>query len=204
MSEGKGEIMKKLWIGMAALALTAGVLSAERLRFVVDPAHTSVTFKVKHMAISTVTGTFEKVEGWIELDPKDPTTARAEGIVYVNSINTRNAKRDAHLKSDDFFAAERYPTMKMVLKKVYKKGDQWWADVDLTIRGITKTVSFPFTLMGPITDPWGNRRIAVEASFTIDRFDFGLKWNKALETGALVAGRRVKVDLAVEAVHRPE
>ena len=195
----------KRWItGMVALVLTAGVVSAERLRFVVDPAHTSVTFKVKHMGIATVTGTFEKVEGWIELDPEDPATARAEGIVYVESINTRNAKRDAHLKSEDFFAAQQYPTMKMVLKKVYKKGDQWWADVDLTIRGITKTVSFPFSLMGPITDPWGNKRIAVEGHFEIDRFDFGLKWNKVLETGALVAGRKVKVDLAVEAVHKPE
>ncbi len=196
--------MKKVLFGAAVLLLTTGSLSAERLRFAVDPAHTSITFKVKHMAIATVTGTFDRVEGWIELDPGDPATARAEGVVYVESINTRNTKRDAHLKSDDFFAAQRYPTLKMVLKKVYKKGNQWWADVDLTIRGITKTVSFPFSLMGPITDPWGNRRIAVEAHFEIDRFDFGLKWNKALETGALVVGRKVKVDLAVEAVHRPE
>lgn len=196
--------MKKLILGVLALLVTTGTALAERLRFEVDPAHTSVTFKVKHMAIATVTGTFDRVEGWIELDPADPATARAEGIVDVNSINTRNERRDAHLKSDDFFAADKYPTMKMVLKKVYKKGDEWWADVDLTIRDITKTVSFPFTLAGPITDPWGNQRIAVEASFTIDRFDFGLKWNKVLETGALVVDRKVKVELAVEAVHKAQ
>jgi len=194
----------KRWLTGTILILTAGLLRAEPLRFMVDPAHTSVTFKVKHMAIATVTGTFERVEGWIELDPKDPTTARAEGIVYVESINTRNARRDGHLKSDDFFGADRYPTMKMVLKKVYKKGNKWWADADLTIRDVTKTVSFPFTLTGPITDPWGNQRIAVEAHFEINRFDFGLKWNQTLETGALVVGREVQVELAVEAVQKRE
>jgi len=198
--------MKRIHILLAWILLLLGTrsLPAERLKFTVDPAHTSITFQARHMMVTRVTGTFEKVRGWIEIDPGDPTTARAEGEVEVASINTRNAKRDRHLKSDDFFAADRYPVMKMVLKKVYRKGESWWADADLTIRDITRRVSFPFILSGPVKDPWGNLRIGVEGTFTVDRFAFGLKWNKTLETGGLVVGRDIKVTLQIEAIHSPE
>lgn len=185
------------------LALAPALVYAKPLKFVVDPAHTSITFKVKHMMVTTVVGTFEKFNGWIEYDPDNPKNTKAEGIVYVQSINTRNEKRDNHLRSPDFFDAEKYPEMRMVVKKVYEKGNTWWADANLTIKGITKTVSFPFTITGPIKDPWGNLRIGVEASFEINRFDFGLNWNKVLETGGLVVDKIVKVELQIEAIHKP-
>ncbi len=188
---------------VAGGVLGVGLVGAQPLRFTLDPAHTTLTFKVKHMMITTVVGTFNRFEGWIEVDPQDLTTAKAEGVVFVESIDTRNAKRDAHLRSEDFFAADQYPTMTMVLNKVFRKDDTWWAEADLTIRGITRTVRFPFTFTGPIQDPWGNTRIGVEAAFEIDRFDYGLKWNKVLETGALVVDRTVRVELHIEAIHKP-
>lgn len=197
---------KQRWIAipLILMGMWAKVGYAEPMRFVVDPDHASITFKVKHMMLATVTGTFNHVEGWIDVDPNDLTTAKAEGVIDVMSIDTRNKKRDDHLKSDDFFAAEKHPTIKMVLKRVFKKDGQWWAEADLTIRGITKPVQFPFTFTGPVKDPMGNDRIAVEGSFTIDRFDYGLKWNKVLETGALVVDRTVRVEFQIEGVHKPQ
>jgi polyisoprenoid-binding protein YceI len=192
--------MKKLSIILAMGFL----LYAEPMKFQVDPAHTTITFKVRHMMITNVTGTFERFEGWVELDTTDLSLTRAEGVVYVESINTRNSERDNHLKSPDFFDAKNYPTMKMSLLKMYKKGKEWWADVDLTIKGTTRTLSFPVELFGPIRDPWGNLRIGIEANFTIDRFDYGLRWNKVLETGGLIVDRKVKIELHIEAVYTPE
>ena len=183
--------------------LPSAGLFAQAYRYNVDPAHTSITFNVRHMMVTTVRGTFDKFEGWIEYDPKNPQNTKAEGIVYVNSINTNNEKRDGHLKSSDFFDAEKYPTMKMVLRKVYKKGDKWWADADLTIKDVTKRISFPFEIYGPMKDDWGNYRIGVEASFEINRFDFGLNWNQVLETGGVVVDKTVKVELNIEAIYKP-
>ena len=197
-------MLRNLLRVLPVLLVVGSPLTAERMRFRVDPDHTSITFQARHMLVTRVTGVFEKVQGWIEMNPGDPTTARAEGEVEVASINTRNAKRDRHLKSADFFDAARYPKMRMVLKRVYRKQDQWWADADLTIRDITKTVSFPFTLSGPVRDPWGNLRIGVEGHFTLNRFDFGLRWDKRLETGGLVVGRDIKVSLQSEAIQAQE
>lgn len=192
--------MKKIALISAFIPV---LVYAEPLRFVVDHAHTSITFKVKHMMISTVVGVFEKFDGWIEYDPDNPKNTKAEGVVYVSSINTRNEKRDNHLRSPDFFDAEKYPEMRMVVKKVYKKGNTWWADADLTIKGTTKRISFPFTITGPIKDPWGSLRIGIDASFEINRFDFGLNWNKVLETGGFVVDKTVKVELHVEGIYKP-
>jgi len=185
------------------LLLPSFGLFAQAYRYIVDPSHTSIIFNVRHMMVTTVRGSFSKFEGWIEYDPKNPQNTKAEGIVYVSSIDTKNDRRDKHLLSEDFFDAEKYPTMRMVLKKVYKKGNQWWADADLTIRNVTKTVSFPFNIYGPVKDNWGNLRIGVEASFEINRFDFGLNWNQVLETGGLVVDRTVKVELNIEAIYKP-
>jgi len=189
--------MKKLTLILA----TGFILNAEPLRFQIDPVHTTITFKVRHMMITNVTGTFERFEGWVELDTTKLSHSRAEGLVYVESINTRNSERDDHLRGPDFFDANNHPTMKMTLLKVYQKDEKWWADVNLTIKGTTRTVSFPFELFGPIQDPWDNQRIGIEATFTIDRFDYGLKWNKMLETGGLIVDRKIKVELHIEAVH---
>jgi len=185
------------------LLLPSSALFAQAYRYIVDPAHTSIIFNVRHMMVTTVRGSFGKFEGWIEYDPKNPQNTKAEGIVYVSSIDTKNDRRDKHLLSEDFFDAEKYPTMKMVLKKVYKKGNRWWADADLTIKDVTKTVSFPFKIYGPVKDNWGNLRIGVEASFEINRFDFGLNWNQVLETGGLVVDKTVKVELNIEAIYKP-
>ncbi len=185
------------------LALPSFGLLAQAYRYEVDPVHTSITFNVRHMMVTTVRGTFNKFEGWIEYDPKNPANIRAEGTVYVRSIDTKNEKRDNHLLSPDFFDAEKYPTMKMVVKRVYKKGNIWWADADLTIKDVTRIISFPFNIYGPVKDNWGNYRIGVEASFEINRFDFGLNWNQLLETGGMVVDKIVKVELNIQAIYKP-
>lgn len=179
-------------------------VKGQTLRFMVDPAHTSITFKVRHMMVTTVTGTFREFGGWIDFDTSDITKSKAEGWVNVASIDTRNEKRDEHLRSPDFFDVEKYPKMTLVVKKIYKKKNEWWADADLTIKDVTKRISFPFKFYGPVKDPFGNLRVGVEASFKIDRFDFGINWNQVLETGGLVVGREVEVELNVEAIYRPK
>ncbi len=186
-----------------ALGLPLAGLRAELLRFDIDPAHTSITFKVRHMMVSTVVGTFNRFGGLIEMDTSDITKSRASGWVEVASIDTRNKRRDDHLRGPDFFNVQKYPKMTLEVRRIYKKDKEWWADADLTIKGVTRRISFPFKWYGPVKDPWGNLRIGIEAKFKIDRYDFGITWNKTMETGGLVVGREVEVELNVEAIHKP-
>ncbi len=192
-----------LTVAILTSALPVSSLGAGVLKFEIDPAHTSITFKVRHMMVSTVVGTFHRFGGRIEMDTSDITKSRAYGWVDVASIDTRNSRRDDHLRSPDFFNVKKYPRMSMAVKRIYKKGEEWWADADLTIKGTTRRVSFPFKWYGPVKDPWGNLRIGIEARFKIDRYDFGITWNKTMETGGLVVGREVEVELNVEAIHKP-
>ncbi len=195
---------RMIWVCSALIGIFPITIKGEIIRFMVDRAHTSITFKVRHMMVSTVIGTFHEFGGWIDFDTSNIINSKAEGWVNVASIDTRNKKRDEHLRSSDFFNVEKYPKMKLAVKKIYKKGNEWWADADLTIKGITKRISFPFKFYGPIKDPWGNLRVGVEAKFKINRFDFGISWNKVLETGGLVVGKEVEVELNVEAVYKPK
>ena len=168
----------------------------------IDPSHSVAEFKVKHMMISNVKGQFAKVSGKLTLDESDLTQSRVEAIIEAASIETRDAQRDAHLKSADFFHVEKFPTLSFNSARVSLVRDGDLAvEGDLTIRGVTRKVRFDVEGPTPPTkDPWGNTRVAVSATTKINRKDFGLTWNAALETGGILVGDEVTITLDVEFV----
>jgi len=180
-----------------AVALTAGGRPAPE-RYEIDPAHTYIGFSAKHMLVTNVRGRFNGFSGHITLDPLDVTKSSVDVTIEVASIDTDNDRRDDHLRSADFFEAEKYPAMRFVSKRVEKKGADLVLVGDLTIRDITREVAIPFELAGPVS-AGGRKSIGVEASLRINRFDYGLKWNRAVETGGLVVGEEIRIDLNVEA-----
>jgi polyisoprenoid-binding protein YceI len=168
----------------------------------IDPAHTVAEFKVRHMMISNVKGQFAKVTGALTLDEADLTNSRAEASIESASIETREAQRDAHLKSADFFDVEKYPTLSFQSTRISSVADGELAvEGDLTIRGVTRKVTFSVEgPTAPAKDPWGNTRVAVSATTKINRKDFGLTWNAALETGGILVGDEVTIALDAEFV----
>jgi polyisoprenoid-binding protein YceI len=167
--------------------------------FQVDKTHSEVAFQVRHL-ITKVRGRFTDYSGTIEFDQGNPAQSKVGFTIQAASIDTAEAKRDAHLRSDDFFAAETFPTLTFTSTKITpRKGDLYDVEGDLTVRGVTKRVVLPVTHLGMAKDPWGNEKLAFEAETTIDRKDFGLTWNAALETGGFLVGDEVKVSLQIQA-----
>lgn len=166
----------------------------------IDPAHSAAEFKVRHMMISNVKGTIKGLSGTLTEHATDSTLSSIEASVDISTINTGEEQRDGHLKSADFFEAEKYPTMTFKSAKVEQKGDGEYAVTgDLTIHGVTKSVTF--AVEGPSApgkDPWGNTRIGLTATTKINRKDFGLNWNAALETGGILVGEDVHITLDVQ------
>jgi len=167
--------------------------------WVVDGSHSLAEFSVKHLMIATVKGRFTQIEGRIEADPEDIAGAYFEGSVAVASINTADSARDDHLRSADFFDAENYPTLTFKSTKVEPAGDGYKMTGDLTIRGVTRPVTFDLEFEGTGRDPWGNEKIGFSATAKINRKDFGLTWNAPLETGGVLVGEQVKIELHLEA-----
>ena len=168
--------------------------------YTLDPAHTTVGFAVKHMVIAKVRGTFDQYTGEFTLDD-DSRLVGATAEISVESVNTRIEKRDAHLRSEDFFFAEKYPTMTFRLLSAEKGPDnRYTVTGDLTMRGVTRKVTLEGEILGPIQDPSGNRRAGFNASGMINRKEFGLMWNKVLETGGLVVGNEVELILEGEGI----
>ena len=167
-----------------------------------DPAHSVAEFKVKHMMISNVKGQFAKVTGALTLDESDLTNSRIEALIEADSITTRDNQRDAHLKSADFFHVEKFPTLSFKSTRVRVVGDGKLAvEGELTIRDVTRNVLFSVEgPTAPARDPWGNTRVAVSATTKINRKDFGLTWNAALETGGILVGDEVTITLDVQFV----
>ncbi len=167
----------------------------------IDSSHSSVQFSVRHLMITNVRGEFSGLSGTVEFDPAQPETASVRASLESASINTREPKRDEHLRSADFFDAENHKTLSFVSTALAKKGDGFVLTGDLTIRGTTKSVSF--AVEGGTTvekDPWGNARIGASASATIDRRDFGLTWNSAIESGGVLVGHDVKITIDVSLI----
>ncbi|MCU1304693.1 MAG: YceI [Candidatus Sulfotelmatobacter sp.] len=168
----------------------------------IDPAHSVAEFKVKHMMISNVKGQFAKVSGVLSLDESEPTRSHVEAVIDAASIETRDPQRDAHLKSADFFHVEKFPTLSFKSARITQVRDgELAAEGDLTIRGVTRKAVF--SVEGPTPpakDPWGNTRVAVSATTKINRKDFGLTWNTALETGGILVGDEVTITLDVQFV----
>jgi polyisoprenoid-binding protein YceI len=166
----------------------------------IDPVHSHAQFKVKHMMISNVKGEFTAVSGKLELNSADITKSRVEASVDATTINTREAQRDAHLKSADFLDVEKFPVLTFKSTRISKAGaEEIKVDGDLTIHGVTRNVSFEVEGPTPaMKDPWGNTRIGLSATTRINRKDFGLTWNSTLETGGILVGEDVTITLDVE------
>lgn len=167
----------------------------------IDAAHSEAGFAVKHLMISTVKGRFGTVSGTIVLDETNLEASTVQAEIDAGSIDTRSEQRDAHLRSADFFDVEQYSTIKFASTKVEARGNGEFAITgDLTIRDVTKQVVLDVEETGRATDPWGGERIGFTATTKIDREEFGLTWNAALETGGVLVGSEVKISLEVQAV----
>lgn len=195
-------MMYKKLIGavFAGLFLVSSAFAGDK--YEIDKPHTRVGFAVKHMVISTVRGEFSDYDGKIFFDENDMTKSSVEGSIKVASITTNNEKRDNHLRSGDFFDAEKYPEIKFKSKKVTKKGSDYVMIGDFTMRNVTKEVEIPFKFIGTVKDPWGGKRVGIEAEFKINRKDFGVAWSKALDNGGLVVSDEVTIEIAFEGIKK--
>ncbi len=168
-------------------------------KYILDPSHSSANFSIRHMMISKVKGSFDKLTGQFNYDPQNLESSHVEATIEVASINTRDAQRDTHLKSGDFFDIEKYPLISFKSSSFKKDGDNLLIAGDLTIHGVTKEVTL--TVDGPsaeMKDPWGNMKIGASATTKIKRKDFGLEWNAALEAGGVLVGEDVEISLDVQ------
>ncbi len=174
-------------------------MTTEKTKWVIDPAHTEVLFKVKHLVISTVTGSFQKFDGSLVTPNENFDGSEIEFSADIDSIDTNQPDRDVHLKSADFFDAANHPKLTFKSKSFKKKNDtEFKLTGDLTIRGIAKTIDLDVEFGGTIKDPWGNTKAGFEISGKINRKDFGLHWNSLTETGSVVVSEEVKLQLNVE------
>ena len=196
--------MQRLAVAVLALGL-APLASAATSSWEIDPAHSQVNFKVRHMMISNVEGKLGALTGTIQFDDKAPAKSTVEAQIDVTGINTGNDKRDGHLKSPDFFDVAKFPSATFKSTKIQKSGKgKFKVTGDLTLHGVTKPVVL--AVEGPsaaMKDPFGATRRAFSATGKINRKDFGLTWNKALEGGGFLVGDEVTLDISVEAIEKP-
>ncbi len=192
-------------LSLIALILIFGVSSAIAAeKYTLDAAHAHVGFKVSHMVLAKVKGTFHDVAGTLMYDENDPTKSTVEVLIDVSSIDTDNKDRDDHLRGPDFFDAATHPNIIFKSKEIRKTDDGYVAVGDFTIKDQARTLELPFVITGQITDPWGNERIGVEAETEIDRTNYGITWNKTLDKGGLVVGNDVEIEISVEFVKETE
>ncbi|MEX1184853.1 MAG: YceI family protein [Gemmatimonadota bacterium] len=167
----------------------------------IDGSHTDVGFSVRHMMLATVKGYFSGVEGVLELNEADPTRSRVRVKLDAASVTTRNEQRDAHLRSPDFFDVEQYPQLTFESRGIERRADgRYTVTGDLTIRGVTREVVLDAEQEGTGVDPWGKERIGFAASGRVDRREFGLEWNQALEAGGVLVSDEVKIVIEGQAV----
>jgi polyisoprenoid-binding protein YceI len=182
-----------------ALTSLAPVPARAADTYEIDPAHTAVQFSVRHMMISNVRGEFTKLSGKAVGDVARPTEAMVEATIEAASIDTRNEKRDEHLRSPDFLDVAKFPTLTFKSTKVEKAGDGWKLTGDLTLHGVTKPVVLDVSNVTPPTkDPWGNTRIGAQAATKISRQDFGIVFNKTLDGGGVLVGDEIAITIDVE------
>jgi polyisoprenoid-binding protein YceI len=168
--------------------------------YVIDPAHTTIGFVARHLMVTKVRGAFREYAGTITIG-QDVASSTAEATIQTASIDTGTADRDAHLRSGDFFDAETYPTLSFTNAKVVEQdGDDFVVEGDLTIKDVTRRVSLKVELDGVAQDPFGNTKLAVTAKTEIDREDFGLTWNVALESGGVLVSKKVTIEIEAQAV----
>lgn len=170
-------------------------------KWTLDPTHSEIQFKIRHLMITNVNGTFGKFDATVVTTDEDFDTAKINFTAQVDSITTNNEQRDGHLKSADFFESSKYPTLSFVSTKFEKtEGDEYNLYGDITIHGVTKNITFKVEHGGVIKDPWGNIRTGFTIDGKINRIDFGLVWNAATEAGGVVVGEEVKLHASIEFV----
>jgi polyisoprenoid-binding protein YceI len=177
--------------------------TAEQLNgdYTLDPTHTRLGFSARHAMVTKVRGAFNDFEGHLHVDAADPSRSTARVVIQAASIDTRNADRDAHLRSNDFFAMDEFPTIEFTSTSAEQVDDGTYrVSGDLTVKGTTKPISIDFEFVGAATDPWGNTRIGFEGSVTINRKDYGVTWNTALETGGVLVSDKVTLEFELSAV----
>ena len=198
----------KPWISKTSIAIAIATMVALPVRahadsWQIDPAHTNVEFTVRHMMISNVKGQFQKTAGTITANGNDPASAKIDVTIDASSIDTRVQRRDAHLKSPDFLDVAKYPAITFKSTKVEAAGpNKWKVTGDLTIHGVTKPVVLEVEGSGAPIQVMGNTRAGASATAKIKRSDFGLSWNKALESGGVLVGDEVAISIDVEAVRQ--
>jgi len=174
---------------------------AARTTWKIDPVHSHIEFSVRHLMITTVKGRFTGVDGTVSIDEANLSNSEVDIRIDASTIDTREAQRDAHLRSADFLDVEKFPHITFTSKRVAdRKGDAFTLVGALTIHGVTKEVALAVTDEGRGKDPWGGERAGFSASTTINRKDFGLHWNVALETGGVVVGEKIEIGIEIEAV----
>jgi polyisoprenoid-binding protein YceI len=198
----KEKTMKRIMLTAAVMAIMAIPAAAQASTWNIDPDHSSIGFKVRHMMVTNVKGEFAKFKGALTLDDKDITKSKVEVTIDTASVNTRVVKRDDDLRSPNFLDVARFPTMSFVSRKVEKAGEgKLRVTGDLTLHGVTREVVLD--VEGPSAegkDPWGNMRRGASAATQINRKDFGLTWNKTIETGGVLVGDEVNIMLEVEMI----
>lgn len=191
----------KIVLAVLASALSASVAFAAD-RYELDPAHTLIGFSVRHLVINNVKGRFTDFSGTILYDENDIAHSSVSLNIKAASINTGVDKRDDDLRSANFLDVAKYPEITFRSARIEKRGDGYAALGHLTMHGVSKEVALPFTINGKIKDPWGNQRIGVEASLTLNRQDWGIAYSKAMDNGGLIVGNEVKTEFNVEAVKK--
>ena len=184
---------------MTAIAETVPA-AATKTAWKLDPAHTLVEFSAKHLMISTVKGRITDIEGIIYSDEKDLKNSSVEATLRAVSLDTRTDQRDQHLRSADFLDVEKYPAIRFRSTRIQGDKQSFKLTGDLTIRDVTKPITLNVEFEGETKDPWGGERIGFSATGKIDRREFGLTWNQALETGGVVVGNDIKISIDVEAI----
>jgi polyisoprenoid-binding protein YceI len=183
--------------GGVAVATAGSVLTGD---YTIDASHTRLGFSARHAMVTTVRGSFSDVEGTAHVDVETPARSSVTLIIRTASVTTGSADRDGHLGSADFFDSETHPEITFVSTAVERDGTEWSITGDLTIKGITRSVTIPFEENGTAQDPFGNVRIGFEGATTINRKDWDLTWNAALETGGVLVSDKIKLDLDVSAI----
>ncbi|HSJ33805.1 MAG TPA: YceI family protein [Acidimicrobiia bacterium] len=169
--------------------------------YTIDPAHSRFGFVARHAMVTKVRGNFNEFEGSLELDGEEPTRSSGQITIQAKSIDTRSEDRDAHLRSNDFFAMDGYPEIRFESTGIEDKGDDTYQVTgDLTIRGETRSVTFDVEFTGAAIDPWGNTRIGMEGSTKVNRKDWGVNWNAALEAGGVLVSEKVTIEFEIAAV----
>lgn len=192
---------KRIFTVIMFVTLTIGAPAASRAEtFVIDKDHTSATFRIRHL-FTKVNGRFDNFEGKVEFDPAKPEQTKVEGAIDVGSINTNVENRDKHLRSADFFNVEKYPKITFVSTKVSdvdQKAMSGKLHGNLTIHGVERPVVLDVQFLGRGKDPWGNEKAGFSATTKVNRKDFGLNWNETVETGGLLVGEEVEIEIAAE------